>query len=259
MDTPANTNKSSSTNKKLSLSLDTRIIIILLLAVIASMLMVWKPWQKAIPTNARTIEITGETTLKDTPDEFVFNPSYTFENTDKTAALADLTQKSKDIVAELKKQGVSDKQIKTSSNGYNYSYYYDEDSKKSTYTLNLTITVGTYELAQKVQDYLVNTTPQGAVSPQARFSESKRKKLEANARNDATKDARAKVDQTAKNLGFKVGKVKSVKDGGGFGYYPYSGCDGGVCAGADLATSSLEVQPGQNDLEYSINVVYYIH
>ncbi len=64
-----------------------------------------------------------------------------------------------------------------------------------------------------------------------------------------------------KNLGFKVGKVKSVDDAGGLGdNYPVN-YDSGISAAANTSSaksSSLDVQPGENDLSYSVNVVYYI-
>src|SRR5262249_19017389 len=137
-----------------------------------------------------------------------------------------------------------------------YTYYFGADSTY-TYSFQLTVTVDNKDLAQKAQDYLVSTTPTGTVTPQANFSETKRKQLEAQARDEATKDARAKADQSAKNLGFKVGKVKSVEDGTDTGRI--------VPLGASAPTESvatdnkLAVQPGQNDLNYSVTVVYFVH
>lgn len=241
---------------RLQLSLDYRIIVGLLLVVIAAMLVIWKPWQAAVAPD-RTIKVTGEATLKAEPDEFVFYPSYQFKNASQTAALAELGQKSDELVAKLKSLGVADKNIKTNSDGYQaYSYYRNDDST-ITYTLRLTITVGTKDLAQKVVDYLITTSPMGSISPQAQFSDAKRKELEANARDQATKNARAKADQSAKNLGFKVGKVKSIEDGSGFDrIYP-------LAAGAELGSAAapdakLSVQPGENDLTYSVTVTYFV-
>ncbi len=54
---------------------------------------------------------------------------------------------------------------------------------------------------------MVTTAPTGQVSPRPNFSDAKRKELESKARDEATKDARAKADQSARNLGFKVGKI----------------------------------------------------
>lgn len=232
-------------------ALDLRWVIAALLLVIIGMFALWRPW---VATGDRTIQVTGQTTIKATPDEFVFYPSYQFVNPDKAAALAALTKKSDTVVAKLKELGLTDSDIKTSSSGYDYPLYI-ENSKDITYTLQVTVTVDNVELAQKVQDYLVTTEPTGAVSPQPTFSEAKRKELEATARDQATKEARAQADQMAKNLGFSVGAVKSVADGTQFGVSP-AFPEGGRAT--DLAQSSSTLQPGENELPYSVTVVYYI-
>lgn len=210
----------------------------------------------------RTVSVTGEATIKATPDEYVFYPSYSFSDADKEAALAALSKKSDEVVAGLKKLGVADKEIKSNSDGYDSPRYYapsPDDSDKVTYNLQLTVTLANKDLVQKVQDYLVATAPTGGVSPQADFSDSKRKQLESDARDEATKDARSKADQSAKNLGFKVGKVKSVDDGSGFGDMPYATSKAESGAALDFAaTPSLSVQSGENELSYSVTVVYEI-
>ncbi len=249
-------NTTQPSKSKVSFSFDLRVIVVLLLLVIAGMLALWRPWE-ATSSSDQTIEVTGEATLTDSPDEFVFYPSYEFKNADKTAALAAMTEKSGAIVAKLKELGVPDSKIKTNSSNYDYPVYYFEDkAQEPTYTLQLTITLSSLEEAQKIQDYLVSTTPSGAVSPQASFSDAKRKELESKARDEATKDARSKADQMAKNLGFKVGKVKTVTDGSGFGIMPYA--ERGALDTAVSSSTSLAVQPGENELSYSVTVTYFL-
>lgn len=244
-------------NNRVSFSLDLRMIVLLLLAVIAVMLFTWKPWNKTSGAD-RTVEVTGEAKLTDKPDEFVFYPSYPFKNENKDAALADLTKKSDEVVGGLKKLGVPDNKIKTDSSGYDYPVYYDQNSKEATYTLSLTVTVNDKALAQKVEDYIISTTPSGAVTPQAQFSDKKRKELESKARDEATKDARAKANQSAKNLGFKVAKIKSITDGTGFGPSPYLMRGTATVDDTKSSAPSLSLQPGENDLNYSVTVVYLI-
>lgn len=247
-------------NKKLNIALDYRIIIILLLLVIGTMLWLWKPWQSE-PQTDRTISVTGETTIKAEPDEFVFNPAYQFKNTDKKVALEKLTMKSDEITAKLKEIGVSDNHIKSNTGGYQDYYYYTNTNNTYTYNLSLTITADSKEQAQKVQDYLVTTDSEGTISPRANFSDSKKKQLEDQARDQATKDARAKADQSAQNLGFKIVSVKSVNDSNNDLGNIYPRVFNGVtdlAQGANSSESKLQVQPGENDLNYSVKVVYYI-
>jgi len=243
---------------KVNFALDLRIIIAILLTIMTGMLLVWKPWQQAPGANARTITVTGEATVKAEPDEYVFYPTYQFKNADKAAALKELTAKSNVIVAKLKELGVADKQIKTNAGGSDYQIYYPENTTDPTYSLTLTITLDNRESAQKVQDYLVTTSPTGSVTPQASFSTAKRKDLENQARDKATKEARSKADQSAKNLGFKIGAVKSVEDGAGFGGPIPLGREMSGGESVSDAKQELTVQPGENELNYTVTVVYFL-
>ncbi|TAH34262.1 DUF541 domain-containing protein [Candidatus Saccharibacteria bacterium] len=262
---PVNAGGSGGKNK-VSLSVDLRLVIIALLVIIVAMVAFWKPWQSKSGADARTISVTGQATVKATPDEFVFSPSYQFKNSDKDTALKALAAKSDVIVSELKKLGVPEKGIKTNSNGYQtsvdpYAGGASRGNDDTTYVLNVVVTLNDEKLVQKVQDYLVTTTPEGgSVSPYATFSTTKQKQLEAQARDQATKEARSKADQSAKNLGFKVGDVKNIDDSGfGGGVMPYAANSTmGMAEDTKSAPPSLAVQPGENDLNYSVTVVYYI-
>jgi uncharacterized protein YggE len=245
------------TNMQLSLKLDYRILTLLLIAIIAAMLFIWKPWQDTISAASRTIRVSGESTLTATPDEFLFYPIYEFKNSDKQAALSELTKKSDEVTVKLKALGVASNKIKTNSGGYDLPVYGGGESTPA-YTLSLTITLSNRELAQKVQDYLLTTTPTGSVSPQANFSDKKRKELESKARDAAAKEARTKADQSAKNLGFSLGSVKSVEDGAGFGLFPYATRSTADSATAAENTSQLEILPGENELNYSVTVTYFV-
>lgn len=247
---------SNATKNRLSVTIDYRIIAAVLLLVIAVMLFLWRPWAGG-STSTRTIDVTGDATLSARPDEFIFYPVYEVKSADKTAALAELSKKSSDVIAKLKELGVKDSQIKTSTNGYSYPVRLEGESVP-TYSTQVSITVGTEDLAQKVQDYLVTTAPTGSVSPQASFSETTRKKLESEARNKATQDARSKADQMADNLGFRIGKVKSVQDGLGFDGPITLEARNGMAATSDSSKPALSIQPGENELTYSVTVVYYI-
>ncbi len=242
-------------NKKLNISLDYRIIAGILLLVIVLMLALWRPWTTRAVNNSRTIRVTGQATIKAEPDQFTFYPTYQFTNADKDAALAELTKKSDEVVAKLKELGVADSKIKTNAN--NYEYYYPEKSPDNNYSLTITIEVGDRELTQKVQDYLLATSPQGTITPQPTFSQTKQKELEDQARDKATQDARSKADKSAKNLGFKIASVKSVEEGNsGGGIMPYA--ERSAIAPSPAADMKLSVQPGENEFNYSVTVEYYI-
>lgn len=248
-------NEPTSKTLKFNIKCDYRVVILALIAAIIVMLLIWKPWSAA-STSDRTVEVTGQSTISAKPDEFTFYPTYEFKNANQKAALEQMVVKSEELVAGLKKVGVAEKDIKVNSDSWSYPTSKLDGNEANTYTLRLTITTNSSELTQKVQDYLVSTTPSGIISPQSTFSEAKRKEIESQGRDEASKDARKKADQSAKNLGFKVASVKTVNDGAGFGT-PYSMNERMVALDSASGTS-LAVQPGENELSYSVTVTYYI-
>jgi uncharacterized protein YggE len=253
---------SSGNGRRLTIALASGLVLSLLaVAVLATMLV-----SGSSSGEVRTVSVSGQATLKAVPDEYVFNPTYSFSNNNKDAALADMTKKSEEVTSGLKKLGVDSTAINTNSNGYDSPKYPQPammpdsaGSDNTTYSLQMTVTLSNKDQVQKVQDYLLTTSPSGAVSPQATFSTAMRKELESKARNEATKDARSKADQSANNLGFKVGKVKSVDDGSGFGgIMPYDVSGSTAMTREDSTAPSLAVQPGENEFNYSVSVVYEI-
>ena len=247
---------STSNKKPNGMVLDYRVVIGVLLVVIAAMLLMWRPWESRVDGNARTVSVTGQAKLAAAPDEYVFMPAYQFKNADRDTALAELSKKSDEVVKKLKDLGVADNKIKTNSDGYSYPVYGKDDTSTATYALRLTVTVSDKILAQKVQNYLLTTSPSGSVSPQYTFSDAKRAELESKARDEATKDARKKAEQSAQKLGFMIGEVKTVSDGVNFGGYP--GISGGTSGQDSASSTQLSLQPGENDLTYQVSVVYFL-
>jgi len=261
MDTEPSAPQPRRRTPKLDIPFDSRTVIIIPLLVIVGMIFAWKPWDKPPQNTDRTVQVNGQATVKADPDEFVFSPSFDFKNANKQAALSDLTKKSDEIVGQLKKLGVADNQIKTNADGYKNGIYLPAtDSGQSTYTLSLNITVDSKDLAQKVQNYLTSTAPSGAVTPYSNFSKTKQQDLQAQARDAAEKNARAKAETSAKNLGFKLGAVKSISDTNGFGTIEPLLEKGANSSDLSQPTagSGLSIQPGQNDINYQVSVTYYI-
>lgn len=239
-------------NRKTHLQINLKYLVLLLLLVIGVMLWLWRPWSA---DSERTIQVNGTATVKAEPDQFIFYPSYEFNQSDSSKAQAALVKKSNEISAGLKKLGVADSQIKSSASNYGDPVYLPVVNK-NTYSFSLTITVTDKALAQKVQNYLLKTQPKGELTPFYTFSEAKRKQLESEARTAAEKDARQKAEQSGANVGFKLGKVKNISEQTGLGQpLPY------LSAAEDKAAASssqLSLQPGENELTYTVAVTYYI-
>ena len=252
-------------SESLKLSISWRLLCVVLLIANLATVALWRPWV-TIATSTRKVSVTGETTLKAVPDQYQLNPYFEFTNTDRSAATAELTKLSTEITAKLKTLGVKEEQITSNTNAYD-KYDYAQPvapSVTNTLQLNYTITVEKKELAQTVQDYMLTLKPKGQLSPQATFSETKRKELEATAREKAIDDAKAKAKKTAQQLGAKLGKVISISDATRGGPIPLMSADAvkpmmAPAAGEATASSgSVQVQPGQNDFSYTVSVEYEI-
>ncbi len=250
--------------KVVTLTFDYRwLLIVVLLSIIAVMTLLWRPWEPSFDKNARTVDVIGKAIVKASPDQAVFSPYYQFNDDDTNAAIEAAKEKSTIIIAELKKLGVKENAIKTQSSGYVTGTEDDATSigrPSNAYTLSVIVTLEDLPLAQKVQDYLTTTKPEGQITPSYSFTAATQKSLEGKARSEAIKDARKKAEEMAKNLGFGVGAVKSVTDNEFTDYlYPYGPTP--MMEGKDLTVervSGLALQPGENELSYSVKVIYYI-
>lgn len=246
----------SPSRPKLTISLDFRVISLILLLLLAGLVMYTQPWKQAASGETRKITISGQATIAAEPDEFTFSPSWERATLDEISSLNDT------IVAELKKLGVADKDIKNNATAWeDYQTLMvapaepGQPDKTINRQLTITIVVDNKELAQKVQDYLLTTDPIGSITPYPQFSTEKQKQLEDQARTEAIADAKKRAETTATGLDAKVGKVLEVGENQGGGVYPIaydtmSSTDGGA------ERSSLSVQPGENEFNYTVQVVF---
>jgi uncharacterized protein YggE len=242
----------------LTLKLDYRILCLLLVIVIGVMLSLWRPWEDKPTAATRKITITGEATVKGTPDEFVFYPDFERTGTDLDSMKNELNTFGTQLMADLKKLGVPENKIKLDSSSYDrYSYYEDKPSGSQTISLYVTITATNKDMAQKVQDYLAKTDAKGQLTSYPQFSTETQKKLENQARQKAIADARSKADESAKNLNVKLGKVVEVKDSSDYGGITPLMMGANSASGVeDKATASLPVTPGEDEVDSSVSVTF---
>jgi uncharacterized protein len=237
--------------KSSKVSIDLRVACAALAALLVVTIVLWKPWSSSSNTD-RTIDSIGEATVTSEADEFVFYPSYRKRGNDIAAIQKELQDTVNVVIAKLKELGVPEKDIILQSNSYDN--YWVENGQQTTAN-SLTIKVPSKEQAQKVQDYLLTTAPEGQVSPQPSFSEQKLKSLEQEARIKAIEDARQKATRTAEELGKKVGDVVRITDGSSAPYAPVGrSATTGIALSSESA--SMPVLTGEQEVYTTITVVY---
>lgn len=250
-------------NKRVQIPLDFRLLTLVLFIALIVCIFLWKPWSSSGSSTVRKITMSGSSTIKATPDEYEISPYFEFTG-DRVKTAADATTTASGVSAKLKELGIKDTEIKSSTSDYN-SYTYEPAATPvgdSNLRLSYTITVASKDLAQKAQDYFLNTTAKGQISPYATFSEAKQKQLEEQARTNAIDDAKAKAQKSAEQVGARLGKVITISDNVSSG----GGCSGNICMGANLSmadakapAASIPVQAGQNEFTDSVQVEYELH
>jgi hypothetical protein len=241
----------SKKEKKLTLTLSWKllsIVLIILTVTLVAYIVYLKPWQ-SVSDNPRTIEITGQASIKRAPDSFVFNPTYEADSQEA------ITLKTNEVVKAVKDLGLGDAGIQTQVSSYE-NYGSNGPTGEYKHSVFMTLSVEDKDLAQKIQDYLVTSGSTGQITPMSGFKEVTEKELRDQATTLAVEDAKKRAEQTANNLGVKVVKVISISESGeGIEPMPIMAYDSGSL---EVKSTSLPINAGEAEYPYSVKVQFEI-
>jgi len=184
--------------------------------------------------------------------------------TKKTAveATTESTAKMNDIIAELKKLNIDEKDIKTS--GYNlnpvYNWTNDKGQQLIGYEVAQNVSLKIRDLS-KIGDVIAKTTEKGANQiGSINFTIDDEYELKNQARELAIEKAKEKAMMIAEQSGMKLGEVKSVYESSVPIATPmyYSNAKMDSAAGAGVALASPEIQSGQNEIKVEVTLVYEV-
>lgn len=235
--------------KKLSISISMlwKISTIVLFVALIGVLLYTQPWDK-VSENPRTITISGEATIKRAPDSFVFNPSFEADTQEAINA------KAREVVDAVKALGLGDAGIQTQVSNYE-EYGNTGPTGKMTYTVYLTLSVEDKDLAQKIQDYLATSGASGQISPTVGFTNNTKRELRDEATAKAVEDAKKRAEQTAQNLGVKLGKVLKIEEPEEqYDIYPIASYDASLAREGE----GLPINAGESEFPYSVEVEFEI-
>jgi uncharacterized protein YggE len=170
--------------------------------------------------------------------------------------------KSKDLVAALKKLGVEEKDIKTSSYNVYPNYDYQVTPNRITgYRISINYQVKVRNL-DKINDIVVAATSSGANQVGSIYfdlsDEAKNKALET-ARLDAVTKAKAKAQGLAKAAGITLGKIINISENEGNSITPvpmYSLKD--ASGGGTTPIQRPDIQPGTTEVIVDITISWEI-
>ncbi|WP_338118443.1 SIMPL domain-containing protein [Streptomyces coryli] len=201
-----------------------------------------------------TISVTGNGSASQAPDLAVLSAGV--ETRGDTAEKAEdaMVKASNKVLDAIRAAGVEKKDVQTQ--GLSLRAVYEEKDGKSTvvgYEAGQTFTVKVRDIdsagdvAQAVTDAGGDAARVHGIS----FDVADRDDLNADARADAYRDARAKARQYAKLSGHKLGRLVSLKEGGGGGTpQPVA------MAAPEASDAQLEVPAGELTADVSVNAEY---
>lgn len=188
--------------------------------------------------------VTGTATLDVSPDCADLTMTVAAEDVRPGAATQAAQQKENDVIAALEKSGVGEKELKLSN--LQLFPVYDRESHIRGYRAAITITATTHDFAQiaTLMDAGANA---GASELSSRFRRSDLDQLKLKVRDMAIAAAKAKAQQTAKDLGIPLGRVVTVgeRTGGEMwanAYFPQAAAGAGI--GGEMEPLTLDVTIG---------------
>jgi hypothetical protein len=217
------------------------------------------------PTNAaatdnppeHTISVTGSGKVTVIPDMATISLGVAIERPTAKAAREAAAAAMNTLVGAIRKVGIADKDIATASVSLTPVYDYPNNSapRLHGYQLQNTVTVTVRDLAT-LSDVLDNGVTAGATTINGiTFDVADRTAAEANARDAAVKDAKAKADALAGGLGVRITGVASVAEtvSTPVVYQPMFAA--GVTLDKAAATPLL---PGSTDVVINVTVAFLI-
>ncbi|TSC84616.1 MAG: hypothetical protein G01um101417_147, partial [Parcubacteria group bacterium Gr01-1014_17] len=222
------------------------------------------------PQAQSIISVSGKGEVVAVPDIATFSFSVEKESLFVADAQSEVAKRTNDIIAFLKKNNVSEKDIKTS--GYNIypryeyvkgtrgeEYFPSTEGKRElvAYVVTQSITVKVRALADAGK-LLSGIGELGATNVSGlSFDFDKRDELVREARDKAIADARSEAEKLAKALGVRLVRIVSYNEGGGYPIYYGKAESTAYGMGGDSRVTP-EIPVGEDKLVSQVSITYEI-
>jgi len=211
-----------------------------------------------VTTKTDIFTTTSEGKATAVPDIAIVNLGITVNHSSVKEAQNEANRIINKISEDIKKLGINEKDIKTTS--YNLSPNYDWSLEKQRITgyqitINLEVKVRDFD---KINQVIDSATSDGAnLIGGLVFSvdESKLKELQAKAREEAIKEAKEKAQEIAKAGGMKLGKIVNIQESFASPWEPRPLMFEKTAGGAGEPT---QIEPGEQEIKISITLSYEI-
>jgi uncharacterized protein len=200
------------------------------------------------------ITATGEVTR--VPDIAIISAGVVSRASTATGALQDAADRMTRVLAALKRAGVADRDIQTSSVNLNAEYRYPENQSPQLvgYTASNTVTVRFRDIRNsgKILDALVAQGANQINGPNLTIDKPEAALDEARAK--AIASGRARAELYARGLGMRVARVVAVSESGGYAVPPPAPPVPMMARAYERDSTSI--QPGEQKLQVSVAMTF---
>jgi hypothetical protein len=208
---------------------------------------------QAIAGTRLDISVTGEVTR--VPDLAIISAGVVSRSPTATGALQDNAARMDRVIAALKRAGIADRDIQTSSINLNPEYRYPENQSPQLtgYTASNQVTIRFRDIRNsgKVLDALVAQGANQISGPNMTIEHPEAALDEARA--NAVAAGRARADLYARSLGMRVVRVVSVSENGGYAVPPPAPPMPMMAA---AERSYTKIEPGEQKLQVGLSMVF---
>jgi uncharacterized protein YggE len=201
------------------------------------------------------INATGEVTR--VPDVAIISAGVVSRSATASAALQDTANRMTRVIAALKRAGVEDRDIQTSTVSLNPEYRYPQDQAPQLvgYSASNTVTIRFRDIRNsgKILDALVSQGANQINGPNLVVDKPEAALDEARAKAIAV--GRARADLYARSLGMRVVRVVSISESGGY-YAPPPPAPPMVAMMARGERDSTPVQAGEQKLQVNLAMIF---
>ena len=208
--------------------------------------------------NPKTITVTGTAEKAYSNQLSSYYLTLEFHNADKGKAVEQLSQKTDEVVTQIKEFGIDEKDIKTQSlNVYQREDgYYEGSSYRSSpgdWYASYSIEIILRDVSKSVQltSLLTSIEDSSMWGPNVTVDDSKYDYDELLV--EAIEDAREKANKMAESMGGRVGKVLQVDEGSTSDGYGIMKMDMGVGAGGG---EGFPIEPGTSSISRTVTVTF---
>ncbi len=206
-------------------------------------------------TKTDSFQTQGQGSASAVPDEVTISFGVTKTSGTVSDAQSQTNNAIENILSNLKKLGVSDKDLKTTNYSVNPDYNYNGRQKISGYTVTQNIDLKLKDI-KNTNEAIDTITANGANlvgQIQFGFSESAKSKLEDQARKEAVGNAKQRAESLAKTVGIKLGKIINVSEESNSQPRPIFLES---VKARDIETPTTNITPGENSVNITVTLTY---